>query len=97
MARDLRVVVRERLVAGDSDDEVMAYVTARYGDFVLLRPPIKPITYALWFGPAVVFLLGIAGVVVFYRRRARAAVVAAPLSEEERRRLERLLEDASDP
>ena len=94
LARDLRVVVRERLVAGDSDDQVMAYVTARYGDFVLLRPPIKPITYALWFGPAVVFVLGIAGVVVFYRRRARASVAAAPLSEEERRRLERLLEES---
>lgn len=93
LARDLRVVVRERLVAGDSDDQVMAYVTARYGDFVLLRPPIKPVTYALWFGPAVVFVLGIAGLVVFFRRRARVTEQSAPLSDDERRRLDRLLED----
>lgn len=97
LARDLRVVVRERLVAGDSDDQVMAYVTARYGDFVLLRPPIKPVTYVLWFGPAIVFVVGLGGLVVFFRRRARAPVLAAPLSDDERRRLDRLLEDRPEP
>ena len=97
LARDLRVLVRERLVAGDSDDQVIDYVTARYGDFVLLRPPIKPVTYALWFGPAVVFVLGIIGVVVFYRRRAQAPSAAAPLSAEERQRLDSLLGDKPEP
>ncbi|MDJ0897067.1 MAG: cytochrome c-type biogenesis protein CcmH, partial [Alphaproteobacteria bacterium] len=53
LARDLRKIVRERLVAGDTDDEVIGYLTARYGDFVLLNPPVKPLTWALWFGPVV--------------------------------------------
>lgn len=57
LARDLRIIVRERLVAGDSDDEVIGFVVARYGDWVLLKPPFKPSTWVLWLGP-----LGIAGV-----------------------------------
>ena len=51
IARQMRLVVRERLVAGDSDREVVDYVVSRYGDFVLLNPPFKPATYALWFAP----------------------------------------------
>ncbi len=94
LARDLRVLVRERLSAGESDDQVVAYVTARYGDYVLLKPPLKPTTYLLWFGPAAIFLAGGAAVVVFLRRRNRlAASGAAPLSDDERRRIERLLDD----
>ena len=54
LARDLRVLVRERLQAGDSDRQVVDYVVSRYGDFVLLRPPVKPATYALWFGPLLI-------------------------------------------
>src|SRR3546814_8109266 len=50
IARELRLLVRERLVAGDSDQQVLDYLVARYGDFVLLRPPMKPATYLLWFG-----------------------------------------------
>lgn len=60
LAHDLRVLVRERLKAGDSDAQVMAFITARYGDFVLLRPPFKPTTYVLWLGPLAVFLMGLA-------------------------------------
>lgn len=99
LARDLRLLVRERLVAGDSDDQVIAYVTARYGDYVLLKPPFKPTTYALWLGPLVIFLVAAAGVAVFLRNRRQAVAAGAdapPLSAEERRRLERLLaEDGS--
>ena len=58
LARDLRLLVRARLEAGDSDQEVLDYLVARYGDFVLLRPPVRPSTYLLWFGPAL--LLGLA-------------------------------------
>ena len=58
LARDLRVLVRERLVAGDSDDKVLAFLTQRYGSFVLLKPPVKPATYLLWFGPFAVLILG---------------------------------------
>jgi len=57
LAKDLRVLVRERLAAGDSDQEVIDFVVDRYGDYVLLKPPLKPVTYVLWSGPALFFLL----------------------------------------
>jgi cytochrome c-type biogenesis protein CcmH len=90
LAHDLRLIVRERLTAGDSDRQVMDYLVARYGDFVLLDPPVKMKTIFLWGGPPLVLLLGIAIIVGAARRRR--AVVAAPLSEEERQRLARLLD-----
>jgi cytochrome c-type biogenesis protein CcmH len=94
LAHDLRVLVRERLVAGDSDDQVKAYLVARYGDFVLFNPPMKPETYLLWFGPALLVLLGGGGVVAYYaRRRRNPAAGPAPLSTDERQRLERALAD----
>ena len=99
LARDLRVLVRERLVAGDSDGQVIDYVVSRYGDFVLMRPPFKATTYVLWLGPALIGGLGILAMVAFYRRRTAAAagVRAAPppLTEDEKRRLETLLDDRS--
>jgi len=92
LARDLRRIVRERLVAGDSDGAVKQYLVARYGDFVLLEPPVKLKTYALWFGPAVVLVLGAFGIVVFFRRRSLAPPAPPPLSADEERRLGKLLE-----
>ena len=65
LARDLRRIVREQLVAGKSDGEIIAYVTARYGDFVLLKPPVEPATWGLWFGPALVLVIAAAGLVVY--------------------------------
>jgi len=93
LARDLRVLVRERLKAGDSDAGVLSYVTDRYGDYVLLRPPFKATTLVLWIGPFAVLLLGGVATVVFLRgRRGTAAGVdTAPLSDDERRRLDALL------
>ena len=93
LARDLRIAVRERLTAGASDDEVVRFVAERYGDYVLLSPPFKATTYALWLGPAAIFLIGAAAAAVFLRRR-RAAIPeeAAPLSERDRARLDRLLD-----
>ncbi len=93
LARDLRILVRERLVAGDSDDDVKAFLVARYGDFVLFNPPVKPTTYLLWFGPALIVLLGTGGVVAYFARRRRHQIEPAPLSAAERQRLERLLSD----
>jgi len=92
LARDLRVLVRERLTAGDSDDAVLAYVEARYGEFVLLRPRWAPHTAVLWLAP----VLLLAGTIVFVWRRMRARGVhrgseAAPLSADEQRRLDRML------
>ena len=95
LARDLRVLVRDRLVAGDSDREVVDYVVSRYGDFVLLEPPFKAGTLLLWIGPAVIVAGGAAAVLLFYgRRRARPGADApAPLTAEERQRLRSLLSD----
>ncbi len=92
LARDLRILVRERLVAGDSDDDVKAFLVARYGDYVLLDPPMKLTTYALWFGPALLLLLGGLGVFLFFSGARRAPSAPAPLSDEERARLDRLLD-----
>ena len=89
LARDLRVLVRQRLTMGESDRQVIAFVVARYGDFVLLRPPVKPTTYILWFAPGLILLLAGLGAAVFLRRRR--AVLAAPLSGEERERLKSIL------
>ena len=95
LAKDLRFLVRERLVAGDSDRQVRDYVVARYGDYVLLKPPFKPSTYALWLGPGLMLLLAGAGVVVFLRRQSRRPPSAeAPLDDDERRRLAVMLDDA---
>ena len=96
LARDLRVLVRERLVAGDSDTEVLDYLIARYGDFVMLKPPFKGSTYILWFGPLIVFILAAIGLAVYFRRRqteyADAGDSTRRLSSDERERLTRLLD-----
>ena len=65
LARDLRVLVRERLSEGDSDEQILDFLVKRYGDFVLLKPPVKASTYALWYGPIVIFVLGVIGLVFF--------------------------------
>ena len=70
LARDLRSLVRERLVQGDTDLEVIDYVVSRYGDFVLLRPPVKEVTIFLWLGPIVFALIGLFGLIRFFRRQS---------------------------
>jgi len=93
LARDLRVLVRERLADGSSDQEVIDYVVSRYGDFVLLNPPFKGTTYVLWIGPLVIGAIGALALILFFRRRARTAPVApAPLTEDEDRKLKSLLD-----
>jgi cytochrome c-type biogenesis protein CcmH len=92
LARDLRLLVRERLTAGDSDKAVVDFVVARYGDFVLLRPPFNAHTILLWAAPFLILLGGAA----FVWRRRKALPVPQPnarLTEEERQRLDRLLQD----
>lgn len=103
LAGDMRVLVRQRIKAGDSNEAVMAYMVDRYGDYVLLDPPFKASTYVLWVGPPVIGVLGLLWVVSFYRRRKEEGDTAAtaqnggpqatPLSDEERRRLDALLKD----
>lgn len=92
LAHDMRLLVRERLLAGDSDQQAIQYIVARYGDFVLLRPPWQPNTWALWLAPFVVLLLALAG--LFSQVRMRRDAAPAPLSDEERRRLDQHLLDA---
>ena len=77
IARDLRILIRERLTAGDSNDQVLDFLVARYGDFVLLRPPFKPSTYALWFAPFTIMLLGAGGIALTLRNVSRRSAAAA--------------------
>ena len=92
LAHDLRLLVRQRVLAGDSDKQVKQYIVARYGNYVLLKPPFDAETYLLWLGP-LVLLLCAAGVVTIYYRRAALDVETAPLSEDESRRLAALIGD----
>jgi cytochrome c-type biogenesis protein CcmH len=91
LAHDLRVLLRERLAAGDSDRQVLDFLVRRYGQFVLLKPPFEPATYVLWLGPPALLALGAFGLFAYLRRRSASATVPAPLSEAERRRLAELL------
>jgi len=92
LAHDLRVLLRERITAGDTDAQAVKFLTDRYGNFVLLKPPVEPATYLLWFGPIIVLLLAGSGALIYLRKRKAAAPVA-PLSDAEKRRVERLLEE----
>lgn len=85
IARDLRILVRERILAGDTDEQVLTFVTDRYGDYVLLRPRLSTQTFVLWFGPFILLMAGGAGLAVYLRRRRLAQVDAqeAALSPEE--------------
>jgi len=99
LARDLRILVRDRLKAGDSNRQVLDFLTARYGDFVLLKPRFGWDTAALWLAPAAVLLIGACGLVVVLRRRRRAPdggggnteLTEPQLSAAERARLAELL------
>ena len=94
LAHDLRVLVRERITAGESNEQVIGFVRARYGDFVLLRPPFAIGTALLWGGPLLVLLLGGVAIARFYRRRDEPP---PPLSPEERQRLSAVLGEETGP
>ena len=93
LAKDLRLLVRERLKAGDTDQQIEDFVVARYGEFVLLKPRFTAHTLLLWFATPAVFLVALLIVVLAYRRRSVAASPPAGLSEAEERKLKRLLDD----
>ena len=90
LAKDLRKIVREQLVSGASDNEIYDFLIARYGDFVLLRPPIKVTTYVLWYGPLFIFFAGLLLSVLFLIRRKRI-MPEEPLSPEEQEELSSLI------
>ena len=88
LARDLRHIIRERIVAGDTDQQVTDWTVARYGDFVRLRPPFNVVTVGLWGAPGIALLGGIAVALIARRRRP---IPPAPLNDAERQRLADLL------
>jgi cytochrome c-type biogenesis protein CcmH len=90
LANDLRDQIREQMRAGKSDQEIISYLTARYGKFILYNPPVDPTTYLLWFGPFVLLLATLA-VLFRYLKQRRDLIVEQPLSTDERNRAETLL------
>ncbi len=93
LAHDLRVLVRDRIVAGDTNEQAEAYIVDRYGEFVLLKPPFNFRNAFLWFTGPVLLLLGGWAALVFIRRRAQAGKPVEGLSEEEQQRLAALLKE----
>lgn len=91
LAVDLRNEIREQMKAGKTDQEILAFLTARYGDFVLYRPPVKATTYFLWFGP---FVLLLGGLLLLFRyvKQRRQLITEKPLSVDQRRNVEALLQ-----
>ncbi len=93
LAMDLRREVRQLIKQGKSDQEIKDFLVARYGDFVLYRPPVKPTTWLLWLGPFALLAAGLAGLIVFLRRR-RTPMTEAELSTEEQLEAQALLNRA---
>lgn len=94
LAEDLRDEIREQMKAGKSDKEIIAFLTDRYGQFILYKPQVTPTTYLLWFGPFVLLLAGLA-VLFYYIRQRREMIPEQPLTSDERKRAEDLLRSAS--
>ena len=90
LAQDLRQEIREQMRAGKSDEQVIDYLTQRYGDFVLYKPPVKPLTWLLWFGPLALLIGSVGGLYAYIKRRG-SRPVDEPLSEEEKKRVADLL------
>jgi cytochrome c-type biogenesis protein CcmH len=95
LAVDLRRQIREQIESGKNDEEILAYMVDRYGDFVRYRPPVKATTLLLWFGPAVLLVVSLIALLQYLRRRS-SNVDDLPLSNEDRRRAEGLLTNNRD-
>jgi cytochrome c-type biogenesis protein CcmH len=93
LANDLRREIRILINEGKTDEQIRNFMVERYGDFVLYRPPVKPITWLLWIGPFVILLAGIIGLMIYLRRRNQS-VPSTTLSAEDNRRIDALLRDA---
>ena len=94
LANDLRREIRTLIKEGKSDEQIRSFMVERYGDFVLYRPPVKPITWLLWIGPFVILLIGI-GFLFSYLRRRNASVVTTDLTAEENQKIDALLNTLS--
>ena len=93
LARDVRVKLRERLTAGDTDEAAVRFIVDRYGKFVLLNPPIEPATYVLWFSPVVILGVATGGILAAIRRR-KAAATPPPLDAADQARLAALMQES---
>lgn len=93
LAQDLRGIVRELVAAGKREDEILNFMTSRYGDWVLLKPPFKAATALLWLGPVVLLLMG--GFIVFRTITGRSKAAPVPLSAQEEDRLKQILDEDS--
>ena len=94
LAQDLRREIRGLIKEGKSDAEIRTFMVERYGDFVLYRPPVKPITWLLWLGPFALMIAGIAALLVYLRKR-NSQITGNLLSEEENKRIDALLRDSA--
>ena len=97
LANDLREEVRLLIRQDKSDVAIKAYLVERYGDFVLYRPEVKPLTWLLWFGPFALLLCGVVGMVLYVRQRQAVQKLAQPLSEKERDQVRVLLKNGESP
>jgi cytochrome c-type biogenesis protein CcmH len=95
LANDLRREIRTLIKEGKSDDQIRSFMVERYGDFVLYRPPVKPITWLLWIGPFIILLIGIAGLLIYLRRRNNAVTNIA-LSDDDNQRIDALLNNKNE-
>ncbi len=96
LAHDLRVLLRQRIAAGDTDQQAIDFIVRRYGQFVLLKPRLEPATYALWFGPPAVLVLAVIAIALnLRRRRNQIEARPAPLDDAERQHLAKLLSEES--
>lgn len=94
LAKDLRLLVRERLTKGDTDEQVIDYIVVRYGDYVLLKPRLQPNTLFLWLFPAIILVVGATGFIIYLRQRPRV-IRTAPLTKEEEEKLQRLIDESA--
>ncbi len=92
LAQDLRREIRDLIKQGKTDAEIRTFMVDRYGDFVLYRPPVKPITWLLWIGPFVLMIAGIVALLMYLRRR-NTQVATTTLSDDENKRIDALLRD----
>ena len=94
LAKDIRIIVRERVLLGETDEQVLIYMTERYGDWVLLKPPFDGATIILWLSPLLLLAFGL--IIIKRNQKARKVATFSPLSEEEQARLSNLLKEGGD-
>jgi cytochrome c-type biogenesis protein CcmH len=94
LAKDIRIIVRERVLLGETDKQVLLYMTERYGDWVLLKPPFDDATIILWLSPLLLLAFGL--IIIIRNQKARKVATSSPLSEEEQARLSYLLKEGGD-